>query len=65
MSGGATEMRKLVRAAERAGCVARVTGSCHWRIETPQGPVFASWSPSDTFALAKVRRDLRRKGVIV
>lgn len=62
--GTSPEIKTLLREAEKAGCtVGKSRRGGHYRIDTPNGPVFVSFTPSSRFAATMARGDLRRKGV--
>ena len=60
-----TDLAKLLRSAEAAGCEVTMTRRSHWRINTPQGAVFMSSTPGDRRAVLNVRSQLRRAGVAI
>lgn len=59
------DLRDLLAEAEKDGCTVERRRNGHLRINTPNGPVFCSSTPSDFRAVHKIRRDLRAKGVAV
>lgn len=57
------DLRTMLDALAALGCPCSKRTNGHLRIDTPNGPVFCSSSPSDHRALHRIRQDLRRKGV--
>jgi hypothetical protein len=58
--------RDVLRKAVKAGCSVNITGSNHLRIITPAGEVlFTGMTVSDRYAAQSLRRDLRKKGVVL
>lgn len=61
-----SDVRDLLKKAERAGCVVTMRKCGHYKIVTPERrTVFCSQTPSDHQALYNIARDLRRAGVNV
>lgn len=56
---------QFIEQVRKLGHEVNLTNGGHYRIETPQGPVFTGASPSDHRAWKKLRSDLRRRGVKV
>jgi hypothetical protein len=56
-------MRQLLTKAEKAGCTVELRRAGHWKVTTPNGPVFCAASPSDSHALKNTKAELRRRGV--
>lgn len=69
MAKGATlptdpEMRRLLLASRAAGWPDEITGSGHWRINTPQGkPVYVPATPSDWRSVHNCEAELKRAGL--
>ena len=58
------DLRRLLKAAERAGATVTRRANNHYRIAIPGGPVvFTSSSPSDHRTLLNTRAALRRAGL--
>ena len=57
------EVGMLLAKAEKLGCEVVYRKCGHYKIMTPEGPVFCSSTPSDRRALHKIVSDLRRHGV--
>lgn len=56
--------QQLLDEARRAGAVITLTGSGHWRISKGSEVVFCAQTPSDTRAVANLRAELRRHGLL-
>lgn len=64
--GTSPEIRDLLREAEKAGCIVeKCKRGGHYKVVTPNGPVFVSFTPSSRYAATMARSDLRRKGVAI
>jgi hypothetical protein len=59
------ELKILIDEAYKQGWEVTITNSNHLRWRTPSGGiVFTSYSPSDTRALYRIRKDLKLNGFI-
>jgi hypothetical protein len=56
--------QQLLDEARRAGATITLTGSGHWKIAKGSEIVFASQTPSDNRAVANLRAELRRHGLL-
>lgn len=56
--------QKLLDEARRAGAITTLTGSGHWKIAKGKAVIFCSQTPSDTRAVANLRAELRRNGLL-
>lgn len=65
MSGHTTEVTKLVAQLRKAGVPVTLTRGGHWKVTTPNGPVFMASTPSDHRAMRNDLARLRRRGVAV
>ena len=64
MAGHRSDMMKLIRRAEKQGCISERLANGHWKITTPSGVVIrTSFSPSNPGAYRVTLRDLRKAGV--
>jgi hypothetical protein len=60
------ELNDLMRIVVRLGWVITPTKNCHYKWVAPDGQFFyTSSTPSDTRALERIRKDLRRCGVVI
>ena len=57
------DLQDLILAVRALGCEVTKRQNGHLRIDTPQGPVFCSSSPSDYRAVFRIKKDLKTKGV--
>jgi hypothetical protein len=57
------EFKCIFRVLQQAGFKVNPTKNGHVRIDAPQGPVFASSTPSDHRAVKNLVSMLRRKGI--
>lgn len=58
------EMHKLLKAAQKAGCLIERKSNGHYRITTPSGVwIPAAFSPSTNNGVSITRRRLRKAGV--
>ena len=53
----------LIKRLQRMGIPCEQRRSNHWRITTPEGPVFCASTPSDHRAEANIIAELRRRGI--
>ena len=64
MSGHRSDMMKLLRRAEKEGCLVDRLTNGHWKITTPSGVVIrTSFSPGNAGAYRVTLRNLRKAGV--
>ena len=57
-------MRKLLKLAEKQGCITERLGSGHWRVVTPSGVVITtSFSPASPGVYRITLHKLRKAGV--
>jgi hypothetical protein len=57
------DIKQLTKKAEKQGWTVTVTGNTHLKWTSPQGEkVFSSMTPSDSFCLKKIIRDLKHRG---
>lgn len=64
-SGARKDVEKLLRQAQRQGCVVW-RGGKHYKVRCPDGPQFVvSSTPSSPHAVRAVRQDLARAGVVL
>ena len=59
------DAQELVRDLRDLGVQVEVTGGGHYRVSTPQGPVYLPATPSCGRATRNARSELRRHGVPV
>lgn len=60
------ELQQVIKVAQKQGWVIELTKKCHYKWTAPNGAFFYSSStPSDSRALARLKQDLRHKGLDV
>ena len=64
MAGHRSDMMKLLRRAQKKGCVVERMHNGHWKIHTPGGAVLTtSFSPGNAGAYRVLIRELRKAGI--
>jgi hypothetical protein len=64
MAGHRADMMKLLKRAQKQGCIVSRTGSGHWKIVCPNGTrLTASFSPTSAGAYRDTIKALRKEGL--